>query len=135
AVYVQPQHQYPTTTTLSEEKRHDLIALAEAYDFVLIEDDNNFELSFEKTVAPALIKRDQSGRVIYLGAFGQFLTPGFQFNFMLAPQDIIEEAQNYLRIFGHTDVVKEQALGEMINEGDIHRYRRKALTLYRSRRD
>lgn len=135
AVYVHPRHQYPTTTNLSEKRRNDLVKLAEEYDFVIIEDDADFELTYEKTTASSLLKMNASGKVIYLGAFGRFLTPGFQTDFMIAPKDLVEEAYKYLHIFGSTDVIKEQAMGEMIYEGDIHRYRRKALKIYQARRD
>lgn len=135
AVYVHPQHQYPTTVNLPEDRRLALVELAHEYDFVIIEDDTDGELSYEKATAAPLVKMTRTGKVIYLGAFGQFLTPGFQVNFMTAPKDLIEEAYKYLNIFGHADIVKEQALGEMIYEGDIHRYRRKALNIYHSRRD
>ena len=135
AVYVHPQHQYPTTVNLPEDRRQALAELANEYGFVIIEDDTDGELSYEKATAPPLVKMTTVGNVIYLGAFGQFLTPGFQVNFMTASKDLIEEAYKYLNIFGHSDIVKEQALGEMIYEGDIHRYRRKALKIYHSRRD
>ncbi len=135
AVYVHPQHQYPTTTSLSVARRTELIKLSEEYEFVIIEDDSDFELSYEKPTAWPLVKYSTLGKVIYLGCFGSFLTPGFQLHFMVAPKDIVEEAYKYLNIFGKMDVVKEQALGEIIREGDIHRYRRKALKVYQARRD
>ncbi len=134
-VYVHPQHQYPTTVSLSVERRTELIKLSEEYDFVVIEDDSDFELSYEQQTARPLVKFSAPGKVIYLGCFGSFLTPGFQLHFMVAPADIVEEAYKYLNIFGKMDVVKEQALGEIIREGDIHRYRRKALKVYQARRD
>ncbi|HET8572920.1 MAG TPA: PLP-dependent aminotransferase family protein [Edaphocola sp.] len=134
-LYVHPQHQYPTTVNLPEDRRQALAELAREYGFVIIEDDTDGELSYEKVTAPPLVKMATTGNVIYLGAFGQFLTPGFQVNFMIAPKDLIEEAYKYLNIFGHSDIVKEQALAEMIHEGDIHRYHRKALKIYHSRRD
>ncbi len=134
-VYVQPRHQYPTTISLSVERKTALMMLSEEYDFIIIEDDTNSELTFEKSTTVPIAKRAHHGNIIYLGAFGTFLTPGFRTNFMIAPKDFIEEARKYLNIFGSMDLVKEQALGEMIHEGDIHRYRRKAIKVYQSRRD
>lgn len=134
-LYISPQHQYPTTTSLSEKRRLELIALAKEYDFILVEDDSDYELTYEKSLDIPLIKRSTSRNVIYLGCFGKFLPPGFQTDFMIGPKDFIEEANKHLSIFGKMDLVKEQALGEMINEGDIHRYRRKALQTYLDRRN
>ncbi len=134
-VYIQPQHQYPTTVCLSSKRRKELLELAETQHFILIEDDPNDEFTFEKDFQVPLLKMKHSGSVIYLGNFGRFLAPGFQTNFMIGPQDYIKEAKKYLQLFGRMDIVKEQALGEMIYEGDIHRYRRKALTTYLYRRN
>ncbi len=134
-LYLQPQHQYPTTCCLSEKRRQELVALAREYNFILLEDDTDYELTYEKSISMPLVKMSPSANVIYMGRFGQFLTPGFQTDFMIAPKDFIEEAHKYLNIFGRRDVVKEQALGEIINDGDIHRYRRKATKMYQTRRD
>lgn len=134
-VYLSPQHQFPTTVCLSENRRQGLIELANEYQFILVEDDGNYELTYEKYTSGPLIKRLNFQNLIYLGCFGKFLTPGFQTDFMIAPQDFIKEAQKHFNIFGKIDIVKEQALAEMIYEGDIHRYRRKALQTYQSRRD
>ncbi len=134
-LYIQPRYTYPTTGCLSDERRHALLALAEDYHFILIEDDPQYELSFEKTTMLPLFKTAKQKNVIYLGDFGSFLTPGFQTSFMIAPEAFTREAHKYLTLFGRMDIIKEQALGEMIHDGDIHRYRRKALTTYESRRN
>lgn len=134
-LYISPQHQYPTTISLSESRRQELIALAKKYDFILVEDDNDYELTYEKSAIIPMIKRSPSKNVIYLGCFGKFLPPGFQTDFMIGPKDFIEEAHKHLNIFGKMDLVKDQAMGEMINEGDIHRYRRKAIKTYLLRRN
>lgn len=134
-VMTSPQHQYPKTTNLSAERRKQLIALAEEYDFIIIEDDENHELTYERSAALPLVKIDSSERVIYLGSFGSFLIPGFQTTFLVAPEDFVREARKYLNVFGQIDVIKEQALADMIRTGNIHRYRRKALKAYHTRRD
>lgn len=134
-IYIQPQHQYPTSICMSDKRREELLELAEEFDFIVIEDGSADELTYEKTTALPLLKKKHHNKLIYLGDFGHFLPPGFQTGFMIGPEDFIKEAHKYLPIFGKTDVVKEQALAEMIHQGDIHRYRRKALTTYLHRRN
>src|SRR5699024_5664296 len=58
-----------------------------------------------------------------------------QTTFLVGPQDFIRESRKYLNVFGQIDIIKEQALGDMIRTGDIHRYRRRALRIYHTRRD
>lgn len=134
-LYLQPEHHYPTTVCLSEKRRHELIQLSKELDFMIVEDEPFFELTYETSMRLPLIKRNHEGKVIYIGNFGRYLLPGFNVHFLLGPVDFIREAQKYLAIFNELDPLKERALGEMIYEGDIHRFRRKALRVYESRRD
>lgn len=133
-IYLQSQHQYPTTYSLSEERKMELLKLSEAYDFIIVEDDYSYELSYAHSSHSSLFRAAQTNRCVYIGEFGKYLTPGFQTSFLLGPQDFIAEGKKYLSLFGNADVVKEQALAEMIYEGHIHRYRRKVLKIYEYRR-
>lgn len=132
---VNPRHQYPTTINLTEKRKHELIALAEEYRFIIIENGADNELTYEQSASSTLFKSDYHGRVIYMGSFGRFLPPGFRMDYVIGPKNLIEEAHKYLNVFREMDLVKEQALGYMISEGDIHRYRRKALKAYEERRN
>lgn len=125
-VYSNPRCQYPTAVGLSEERKLRLLQLAEEYDFFVIEDDADFEFSMTKTKGESLFQKAGGHRVIYTGAFGRFLAPDFQMNFLIASQDLLEEAAKYLNIFGRPNAMMEKALGEIIHQGDIHRYQRKS---------
>lgn len=125
-VYINTKCQYPTTVSLSEKRKNQLLDLADAYDFIVIEDDSDFEFSLVKNKNESLFRKNGGNRVIYVGAFGQFLNPGFQMNFLIAPKDLLKEAAKYLNIFGKPDALMEKALGDLIYQGDIHRYQRKS---------
>lgn len=134
-VYLNPQHHYPTTVTFSKERRKALIQLAEEYDFVIIEDSDDFDFSYHKEVALPMATGRTHNRVIFLGAIGKYLHPTFQLNFMVAPIDFIAEAKKHVALLNpQGNFVLEQALGEMIVEGDLFRYHRKALKVYKERR-
>jgi GntR family transcriptional regulator/MocR family aminotransferase len=133
-VYLNSKFQYPTTKNMSKKSRKEILELAKEYTFVLVEDDTDFEISYEKENNYTLYKEKENAWVIYLGAFGRFLTSGFSTYFMVAPDYIILEAQKFLNFYGNNDFFKEQALGEMISEGDIHRYRRKITKIYAEKR-
>lgn len=135
AVYLNPKCQYPTTVALSEKRKTELLALAEAYDFIVIEDDIDFEFSSIKNKKEILLRKKGGNRVIYIGSFGRFLTPGFQMNFIIAPKDLLEEGAKYLNIFGKPDSMMEKALGELIHQGDIHRYQRKVTKVIAERKE
>ena len=134
-VYINTKCQYPTTVGLSLKRKKQLLDLAEAYDFIIIEDDTDFEFSLVKNKKESLFRKNAGHRIIYIGAFGRFLNPGFQMNFLIAPKDLLQEAAKYLNIFGKPDAMMEKALGELIHQGDIHRYQRKSKKIIAERKD
>src|SRR5690606_174791 len=76
------------------------------------------------------------GMVVYVGSFGKSLAPAFHKGFVVAPDNLIVEMRKYLGIVDRQgDVIMEHALGEMIEEGEIHRHLKKSLKVYRERRN
>jgi len=135
-VYITPHHHYPTTVTLSAQRRVQLLQLAQQYGFIIVEDDYDYDFQYEKSTIMPLASADVNGMVIYVGSFGKSLTPSFSTGFVVAPQNLITEMQKYLGILDRQgDVVMEQVLGEMIAEGDIHRHLKKSLKVYLERRN
>ncbi len=136
SVYITPHHHYPTTVTLSAQRRVQLLQLAQEYGFIIIEDDYDYDFQYEKSTVMPLASADLSGMVIYVGSFGKSLAPSFSTGFVVAPQNLINEMQKYMGILDRQgDVVMEQVLGEMIAEGDIHRHLKKSLKVYQERRN
>ena len=135
-VYVCAHRQYPTTVTLSAERRLKLLQLAKAYNFAIIEDDFDYDFQFDGSAMVPMASADAHGVVIYLGRLGQSFFPSFQIGFVIAPQNIINEANNYLQILDRQgDLIQKQMLTELIKEGEIHRLVKKNITIYKQRRD
>lgn len=135
-LYITPHHHYPTTVTLSAQRRLELLQLANQYGFVIVEDDYDYDFHYEKAAVLPLASADINGMVIYTGTFGKSLAPAFRTGFVVAPLNLIQEMNKYLGIIDrHGDVVMEQALGEMIDEGEVHRQLKKSLKVYKERRD
>ncbi|XMO87746.1 PLP-dependent aminotransferase family protein [Algibacter sp. AS12] len=135
-VYVCAHRHYPTTATLSAERRIKLLALAKAYQFAIIEDDFDYDFQFEGSAMLPMASADANGMVIYLGKLGQSLFPSFQVGFVVAPENLIQEAKNYLKLLDKQgDVIQEQMLAELIMEGEIYRLLKKNIVIYKQRRD
>ena len=133
-VYLNPQQHYPTNAVLSKKRRKELVQLAEEYDFVIIEDHEDYEFNYQKEVELPLASQYKNARIIHLGSIGKQLHPTFQLNFMVAPPDFIEEAKKHVAVLHpQGDFVTEQALGEMISEGDFFRYLKKTKKVYSER--
>ena len=135
-VYVCAHRQYPTTVTLTAERRLKLLQLAKAYKFAIIEDDFDYDFQFSGSAMVPMASADGQGVVIYLGRLGQSFFPSFQIGFVVAPENIINEAKNYLQILDKQgDLIQKQILTELISEGEIHRLIKKNITIYKQRRD
>ncbi len=92
-VIATPSHNIPTGATLPLARRLDLLRRADAQDFLVIEDDYEFEMSFLEPPSPALKSLDAGGRVIYIGSFSKSLFPGLRIGYMVAPPEFIREAR------------------------------------------
>ena len=135
-VYICANRDYPTTITLSAERRLQLLQLAKSYGFAIIEDDYDYDFQFEGSPMLPMASADANGMVIYLGKLGQSLFPSFHTGFVVAPENFISEAENYLQLLDKQgDLIQEQMLSELISEGEIDRLKKKSIIIYKQRRD
>ncbi|GAA5087587.1 PLP-dependent aminotransferase family protein [Chryseobacterium ginsengisoli] len=135
-LYLTPHHHYPTTVTLSAQRRLELLNLATEFGFIILEDDYDYDFHYEKSPILPLASADTNGMVVYIGSFGKSLAPGFRTGFIVAPENLMIEMRKYLGIIDRQgDVLMEHVLGEMIAEGEINRYLKKSLKIYQERRD
>ncbi|EPX78568.1 MocR-like pyridoxine biosynthesis transcription factor PdxR [Litoreibacter arenae] len=93
AVFVTPSHHAPTGATLPRGRRERLLELAQARDFVIVEDDYEFEMSFIEPPSPALKAIDKDQRVLYAGSFSKALFPGLRLGYLVGPEHVIAEAR------------------------------------------
>ena len=94
AVFVTPSHHAPTAVTMPMDRRSRLLAAADEQDFVVIEDDYEFEMSFLAPPSPAMKSLDRSGRVLYVGSFSKALFPGLRLGYLVGPEPLIREARH-----------------------------------------
>lgn len=92
-VFTTASHQSPTNSTMPVARRHRLLNLARSRDFVIVEDDYEFEMSFQKAALPALKSLDADGRVIYVGSFSKSLFPGLRLGYLVASEGFVREAR------------------------------------------
>lgn len=92
-VFTTPSHQCPTATTLPLARRHALLRAAAAQDFLIVEDDYEFEMSFLTAPSPALKSLDTEGRVIHVGSFSKSLFPGLRLGYLVGAEPFITQAR------------------------------------------
>ncbi|MFK7904770.1 MAG: PLP-dependent aminotransferase family protein [Chitinophagales bacterium] len=136
AIYVTSHHHHPTTVTLIPERRIQLLALAEKYRFMIIEDDYDYEYHYGNSPVLPLASADQQGLVVYIGSFSKLTAPVFRLGYVIAPKNVITELVKLRRVVDlQGDAVLELAFAEMMEDGIIRRYLKKALKQYRIRRN
>ena len=128
-VCITPSHQCPTTTTMSLKRRHDLLALAKKYDFLILEDDYEFEMNFIEKPSPALKSLDDSGHVIYVGSLSKSLFPGLRLGYLVASKTLSDEARRLRHLIlrhppGHTQRTAAYFLALGHYEAQLRRLRR-----------
>jgi GntR family transcriptional regulator / MocR family aminotransferase len=135
AVYLTPHHHFPTTVILPPERRMRLLSIAEQYRFSIIEDDYDHEYNFEfKPLLP--MASFAPSKIVYIGSFSKILSPNLRLGYVVGPKEVIDVfAKQVLLIDRQGDQVTEMAVAEIIETGELARHARRALNVYRGRRD
>ncbi|WP_343314943.1 PLP-dependent aminotransferase family protein [Brucella sp. BE17] len=90
-LYTIPDFHNPTGVTMSLDRRKALIALANKYDLIVLEDTPYREVYFDAPPPVTLKSLDEEGRVIYLGSFSKILSPGLRLGWAVASEEIIQK--------------------------------------------
>jgi len=93
-LYTIPNFQNPSGRLMTQERRAAVLALANEFDFLVIEDDPYGELVYvDGADTTAMKSRDTEDRVIYLGSFSKVLAPGLRCGWMVAAKPLLERLE------------------------------------------
>jgi GntR family transcriptional regulator/MocR family aminotransferase len=135
-LYVQPTFQNPTTRVMSETRRRELLALANRYRCLVVEDDWAGDLRFEGEDLPSLYALDHGRHVIYLSTFSKKLMPGLRVGWLAAPQPALDRLVELKRIQDcGTSPLLQSALHVFLREGGLDEHLDRVRPVYRDRRD
>ena len=135
AVLVTPAHQMPTGVVLSPARRAELLAWADEVDGLVVEDDYDAELRFDREPVGALQGLDPS-RVAYAGSASKALANALRLGWLLVPEALVRPlAEERMLADGGGAILEQLALADLIARGDLDRHLRRVRRLYRARRD
>lgn len=135
-LYVIPHHHRPTGVTLSAERRMQLLELAMKYRFAILEDDYDYDFHYSSSPILPLASADYYGSVIYVGSFCKTIAPGIRIGFIVAPQNLVEQLTRLRRMIDRQgEQLLEEAMANLLKNGDIGRHLKKANKIYHERRD
>jgi 2-aminoadipate transaminase len=144
-LYCQPNFQNPSGTTLTLERRQQLVALARRYGVPLVEDDPYHALRFEGEELPSLLSMagaqcghasvDEAGAV-YIGTFSKTLAPGLRVGWVIGPRALLHKlAQMKQATDLHTGTFNQALVAQLMRDGVVERQAMRVSKLYRERRD
>lgn len=135
AVYVTPHHQHPTAVTLSPSRRRSLLAVAEAEDITVIEDDYDCDFAYDGRSVLALASAETKAQVIYVGSLAKVLGPGPRIGYTVAPPAVLASmARRRAFIDRQGDHALSYAVAELLEEGHLRRHVQRLYGVYRARR-
>lgn len=145
-MYVLPNFQNPGGTTLSEDRRHELVSLADRYGVPIIEDDPYGQLRYEgEHLTPLVVldrenlRRDNGyslGNVIYLSTFSKTLAPGLRLGWIVAPAEVISKLVQLKQGADlHTSTFAQMVAYEVAKDGFLDEHVKLIRKVYRERRD
>jgi len=90
-LYVIPNFQNPSGRLMAQQRRDEVLRVAEEHDFLIVEDDPYGELVYAEgaDTTPIAARPGSTKRTIYLGSFSKVLAPGLRCGWIVAPKEIL----------------------------------------------
>ena len=145
-IYVLPNFQNPSGSTLSLERRQKLVELADKYGVPIVEDDPYGQLRYEGEHLPSVVYLDSqmrgpngghySGNVIYLSTFSKLLAPGLRLAWVVAPPEVIRRLVMTKQAADlHTSSFNQYVAHEVAKGGFLDEHVKVIRQVYKERRD
>ena len=135
ALYLQPAFSNPSGVTLSEQRRKDVLAVAERAGAFVIEDDYARDLAFG-SAPPAPLFRDAGDRVVYIRSLTKSTAPGLRVAGIVAKGPVLGRLRTLRATedFFVSGLLQDTAL-ELVNAAGFPGYVQKLRQTLRERRD
>jgi GntR family transcriptional regulator/MocR family aminotransferase len=135
AVVATPAHQFPLGGTLPPERRSALVRWARERDALIVEDDYDGELRYDRQPVGALQGLDPE-HVAYAGTASKSLAPGLRLGWLALPTRFVQPVAAARRLADrHGGVLEQLALADLLRSGSFDRHLRQRRAEYRRRRD
>lgn len=133
-IYVTPACQWPMGTTMSLNRRMQLLSYATKHESWILEDDYNGEFRYAGRPQRPLSLLDERGMTIYMGSFSKYLFPALRLAFMIVPSQlapVFRQARWLLDRYSSS--LPQRVLHRFIESGEFLKHVRRMRMLYRER--
>lgn len=134
-IYITPSHQFPTGSTMSLERRLELVKWAKSTNACIIEDDYDTEFQYTGRLLEPIKSIDAWQRTIYVGTFSKVLSPSLRLGFVVLPRSLISDFVAMQSATGMRPVdLQQRILGKWMNQGLHYKHVRRMTKVYAKRR-
>jgi GntR family transcriptional regulator/MocR family aminotransferase len=135
AAVLAPAHQFPLGAVLHPERRAAAVAWARSTGGLLIEDDYDAELRFDRAPVGVLQALDPE-HVAYGGTASKTLAPGLRLGWLILPPALLDPVLGLRDVEDvHVPATDQIAFAELLRSGAFERHVRRMRARYRTRRD
>jgi 2-aminoadipate transaminase len=145
-IYILPNFQNPSGSTLSLERRQRLVLLADQYGVPIVEDDPYGQLRYDGDHIPSVATLDSryrndndgeyTGNVIYLSTFSKLLAPGLRLAWVIAPPQVVRKLVMTKQAADlHTSSFNQHVAYEVAKGGFLDEHVKTIRATYKERRD
>lgn len=136
-IYLVPDFQNPTGTTIPQERRLKILEIAKKYGTLIVEDSPYRQVRFEGTAPDTFYKLDNGeGNVITLFTFSKVFVPGFRLGYILGPQEIIKKLVILKQAMDLcTSPILQLAAKEYLKRGLLLEHIKHIVAAYKEKRD
>jgi 2-aminoadipate transaminase len=146
-IYILPNFQNPSGSTMSIERRKRLILLADQYGVPIVEDDPYGQLRYDGNHISSVVYLDSqyrnndtdgeyTGNVIYLSTFSKLLAPGLRLAWVIAPPEVIRRLVMTKQAADlHTSTFNQYVAYEVGKGGFLDEHVKVIRATYKERRD
>ncbi|MFC6181271.1 aminotransferase-like domain-containing protein [Lactiplantibacillus daowaiensis] len=135
-IYTVPDFHNPTGTTLSAKRRQAMVALANQYNVIILEDSPYRDLRYSGQALPAIKHYDTEGRVIFISSFSKILSPALRTGWLVASPTLMTQ------LIGLKSAIDVQspnitlaAINTYLDQHDIDQHIATINQAYREKRD
>ena len=120
-LYTIPEHQNPTGSTLSADRRKAILKIAHKHNMPILEDDCYVDLRYQGDVQPAFRALDDSGIVVYVASYSKLLAPGLRLGYFTCAPDLMRRALSFKIGSGPNQFASVAIEGFLKSDLDSHR--------------
>lgn len=131
-----PTFHNPSMTTMSLERRHQLLQTSYRYNLPIIEINHDSSIRYEGKPFPSLKAMDPMGTVIYIDSFIFKLAPGVKLAYIVSSKNIAKKLSKMVEINQiFVDTLSQQLLSHYLEDGEYDNHIDEISAFYQSKRD